>query len=325
MNEAIGTKKAPAAAGANGDQAIEDVAMFKRKRVLIPLLLAVIVVAIGGWYWYTNNYSFVGTDDAYIDANRLSVSPKLMGRIVRLAFDEGDTVAKGDTLVKLEDTDLLAQLEKASAAVRYNTRNAEIQTVNLEKTRDDFARTEKQYKGEIATQEQFTHAQNALKLSEAQADMVQAQIATAQADLNIVKTQLNNTVITAPFSGVIAKRWVLQGEVVQPGQTIYSMYDIKNIWVIANYEETKLRAIKPGLPVDVQIDALPSSKLLGKVLWIGRSTTSQFALIPASNASGNFTKITQRVPVKIALETIPSALRGKLLPGLSATVHIKTR
>jgi membrane fusion protein, multidrug efflux system len=315
----------PAASPVTIDQSIDDLPIFKRKRVLIPILLALVAVAVGGWYWYVNNYSFVGTDDAYVDANRLSVSSKLMGRIERLTFDDGDTVTRGDTLVKLEDTDLLAQLEKAQAALRYNTRNAEIQSVNHEKARDDFSRTEKQFKGEIATQEQFTHSQNALKLSAAQADMVQAQIATAQADLNIVKTQLNNTVILAPFSGVIAKRWVMQGDVVQPGQAILSMYDIKNIWVTANYEETKLRAIKPGLAVDVLIDAFPGIALRGKVLWIGKTTASQFALIPASNASGNFTKITQRVPVRITLDTIPESFNGQLLPGLSATVHIKTR
>ena len=215
----------PPSAQGGADQAIEETPMFQRKRVLVPLLLAVAVVIAGGWYWYVHNYSFVGTDDAYIDANRLSVSTKIMGRIVKLGADEGDTVKQGDTLIKLDDSDLLPQLAKAEASVRYYTRSSEVSSVNLEKARDDFARSDKQFKGQIVTQEQYNHSQNALKLAEAQADLTQSQIATSQADVNIIKTQLGNTVIIAPFTGVIAKRWVMQGDVVQPGQTVFSMYD----------------------------------------------------------------------------------------------------
>jgi membrane fusion protein, multidrug efflux system len=316
--------QSPAVNG-GGDQPIDDVPMFKRKRVIVPLLIAVLVVVAGGWYWYAHTYSFIGTDDAFIDANRCTISSKLMGRISRLGADEGDTVRQGDTLVALDNSDLMSQLAKAEASVRYYTRSAEISAVNLEKAKDDFSRTEKQFKGGIATQEQFNHAQNALKLAEAQADMAQSQITTAQADHNIIETQLGNCFVTAPFTGVVAKRWVMQGEVVQPGQAVFSAYDVKNVWVNANYEETKLRKIRPGMRVDVALDAFPGHVLPGRVLWIGKTTASQFSLIPASNASGNFTKITQRVPVKIAVAAPPSGAGVSLLPGLSATVHIFTR
>ncbi|MDD5675958.1 MAG: HlyD family secretion protein [Chitinivibrionales bacterium] len=324
MNDPAGIKRATAQAAAtvDGDEPIEEAALFKRKRVILPLLGALIVVVVGAWFWYVKTFSFIGTDDAFVDADRGTISAKLMGRIVRLSVDEGDTVTAGDTLVKLEDTDLLAQKAKAEAAVRFNSRNAEIQTVNLEKARDDYSRADKQFKAQIATQEQFNHAQSALKLAEAQADMAQAQIATAKADLNIVTTQLANTAICAPFSGVIAKRWAMQGDVVQPSQAIFAMYDIKHLWVTANYEETKLRVIKPNMRVDVFIDAYPQMALHGTVLWIGQTTASQFSLIPASNAAGNFTKITQRVPVKIKLDPIAAGSGIILRPGLSATVHI---
>jgi membrane fusion protein, multidrug efflux system len=306
-------------------QSIEDVPAFKKKRIVIPLFLTVVVVVIGGWYWYAHNSYFIGTDDAAIDANHVTISAKMMGRIVSLKFDEGDTVKQGDTLAKLDDTDLNAQLSKADASVRYLTRSAEISTVNLEKAKNDFARAEKQFKSTIITQEQYDHAGDALKLAQAQADMAQSQIATSQADIKIINTQINNSVILAPFAGVIAKRWMMQGDVIQPGQAIFSLYDTKNIWVTANYEETKIHSIKPGMNVEINIDAFPGKLMKGKVLWIGKTTAAQFSLMPANNASGNFTKITQRVPVRIAIDTTTSSKDIALIPGLSSTVRILVR
>jgi membrane fusion protein (multidrug efflux system) len=262
----------------------------------------------------------IATDDAYLEAYRSTISSKVPGRIVMLKGDEGDTVAKGDTLVRLDDSDLRAQFQKAEASLRFLTRSVEISSVNKAKALDDYARIEKQFKAQVVSQEQYNHAESARKLSEAQLDKDEAQIATAQADLLIVKTQIADMVIIAPFSGIIAKRWVLAQDVVQPGQAIFSMFDHKHVWITANYEETKLRNIRPGLRVRISIDAYPGVEIAGKVESIGRSTASQFSLIPANNAAGNFTKITQRVPVKIAVESAPPSV--SLLPGLSAYTRI---
>jgi len=310
------------AARNGGDQSIDDVPMFKRKRVLIPFALLLVAAVAAVWFWYVRQNTFVGTDDASIDSNRATISSRVLGRIVFLGADEGDSVKAGDTLVKLDDIDLKAQLMKAEASYRYLTRNVEIATVNKARALDDYERVEKQFKSEIIPQEQFSHADNARKLAEAQNDVATAQIATALADLAIVKAQLANTVIVAPFAGVIARRWVLTGDVVSPGQAIFSLFDKSHIWVTANYEETKLRQIKPGLSVQITLDAFPGVALQGKVLTIGRSTASQFSLIPAGNASGNFTKVTQRVPVKLSIEP---AAGVALLPGLSASVRIFVR
>jgi membrane fusion protein, multidrug efflux system len=307
---------------AGDDQPIDDVALFRRKRVIIPLLLLLIATIIGAGYWYLKRHASVSTDDAFVDADRMTVSPKMLGRIERLLVDEGDTIRAGDTLVRLDDADLRAQLAKVNASIRSLTQNGEIAAVNLAKAQDDFSRTEKQFAGKIVTQEQFNHAGSALKLAQAQAAAAAAQIATAQADLAIVKTQLGNTVLCAPFNGVVAKRWALTGEIVQPGQAIFSLYDKKNIYVTANFEETKLHSIHVGQAVTIAVDALPGHAYVGKVTSIGRSTASLYSLIPANNASGNFTKITQRVPVKIAFGRSSGA---DLLPGLSAYVAIAVR
>ena len=306
--------------GPTDDQPIEEVAMFKRKRVIIPLFLLLVGVIAAVVLWYMHKYSSIATDDAFVEANRATISSKILGRIVLLKYDEGDTVRAGDTLVKLDDADLRAQLAKAEATLRLITRSVEISSVNKAKALDDYGRTEKQFKSQIVSQEQFSHAENARKLAEAQVDRDEAQVAAARADLTIVITQIANTAITAPFSGIIAKRWVLSGDVVSPGQAMFSMFDHKHIWVTANYEETKLRNIRPGMRVAISIDAFPGQPVSGRVESIGRSTASQFSLIPASNASGNFTKVTQRVPVKIAIESSPAAV--SLLPGLSAYTRI---
>jgi membrane fusion protein (multidrug efflux system) len=305
-----------------GDQSIDDVPMFKRKRILVPLLLLLVALAAGGWYWYVKNYSSAFTDDAYIDADKVSLSAKLLGRISFLKVDEGDTVKAGDTLVRLDDADLQAQLARAQDALRYTMRSLEVAAVNLDKAQDDYNRTAQQYQGDIVPREQYNHASEALRLAKAQNDMVQSQIATSQADCNIIRTQIDNSVIIAPFSGVVAKRWVLQGDVVQPGQTMLSIYDFSHLWVTANYEETKLRDIHLGSQASFTVDAYPGVELYGKVIMMGKSTASQFSLIPPSNASGNFTKVTQRVPIKISIESTPPT-RVALVPGLSVLVRIK--
>ena len=101
--------------GGNGDQPIDDVPMYRRKRVLLPMSILLLAVIGGGWYWYVQHFLSVATDDAYIDANRVTISAKLLGRIVALKADEGDTVRQGDTLVRLDDVDLRAQLARAEA------------------------------------------------------------------------------------------------------------------------------------------------------------------------------------------------------------------
>jgi membrane fusion protein, multidrug efflux system len=315
--------KGPPSAGngaANGDQPIAEVPMFKRKRVIIPLLLLVAGMTAAVFFWYVQRFSSVATDDAFVEAYRATISSRILGRIAQLKGDEGDTVRAGDTLVRLDDADLRAQFAKAEASLRLITRSVEISSVNKAKAIDDYDRMEKQFRSQIVSQEQFSHAENARKLAEAQIDRDQAQVAAAQADLAIVKTQLSNTVIVAPFRGIIAKRWALSGDVVSPGQAIFSMFDNQHVWVTANYEETKLRSMRPGMRVQITIDAFPGQKIAGKVESIGRSTASQFSLIPPGNASGNFTKVTQRVPVKIAVASCPAAV--SLLPGLSAYVRI---
>jgi membrane fusion protein (multidrug efflux system) len=311
-----------------GDESIAEVPLFRKKRVLIPLFLLIIVAAVGAWYWYVNLREFDSTDDAYVDGNRVSISSKILGRIIQLTVDEGDSVKAGQVIVRLDDSDLRAQDEQAKAALAYAQETVTLAKVNVDKAQDDYQRAKIQFDGNIIPKEQYDHAQKSMQAAQAQYSISLAQVGTARAQLGVVQTQLLNTTIAAPFDGVVSKRWALAGDVVQPGQPIFSIYDLQHLWVTANFEETKLASIRLNDPVEISVDAYPDSHFEGKVIQLGANTASQFSLIPPNNASGNFTKVTQRVAVKISIGDTDSSGQSsppQLLPGMSVEVKVKVR
>jgi membrane fusion protein (multidrug efflux system) len=304
-----------------GNQKIESVPLFRKKRVVIPLLIIVILAAIAGWYWYANVRDFVSTDDAYIDADRASIAADMPGRIVQLA------VQKGQVLVVLDDSNLKAQEELAKAGITNADQSVVLSKINLERAREDYLRAEEQFKGRVISKEQFDHAQKAYDAARADYAISLSKVGTSKAQLGVVQTQRQHTTIAAQMDGVVAKKWVLVGDVVQAGQPIYSVYDTKELWVTANLEETKLVRVRQNVLAEIAVDAYHGKKFKGKVFQMGTFTASEFALIPPSNASGNFTKITQRVPVKISIENSSPGEHSAtpLLPGMSVEVKIRVR
>lgn len=302
--------------------------LYSKKRFIIPVLI-IVIAAVFAWKWYEAQLGFVTTDDAFIDANKLNISSKILGRITTLSYDEGDTVNLGQVIVVLDSTDLIAQRNESEASLSYSRETINLEKVNLEKAQEDFNRSESQYKSNIIPKEQFDNARYALNQVKARYELAKSNIRTSAAKLGVIKTQLNNTLIASPMDGIIGKRWVLKGDVVQPGQPIYSVFDLKNLWVTADLEETKLGSIKNGDSVEITVDAYPDQNFAGKVYLIGSNTASQFSLIPPANASGNFTKVTQRVPIKISVQPvdkngIPMQNKNiKLLPGMSVEIKIK--
>jgi membrane fusion protein, multidrug efflux system len=310
------------------DNALTAVPLFRKKRVVIPLVALAVALAIAGWYWYVNLREFVSSDDAYVDGNRVSISSKMLGRIEHLTVDEGDSTTTGQTLVRLDDSDVRAQVEQAKAALVYAEQNVTLTRVNLDKAQEDYQRAKVQFDDNIIPKEQYDHQQKALQAARAQYAIALAQVGTARAQLGVVETQEQNTTIVAPFNGVVSKRWVMAGDIVQPGQPIFSIYDLNNLWVTANFEETKLASIHVMDAVEVSVDAYPDHPFEGKVIQRGTNTASQFSLIPPNNASGNFTKVTQRVPVKISIGRMQSqdgSTPPALLPGMSVEVKVKVR
>ena len=163
--------------------------------------------------------------------------------------------------------------------------------------------------------------QGPLEIAEARRKVEAAaqRIEAARADLALQQTQLGYTELVAPFDGVVAKRFKFRGDYGTPGVPIFSLYDTENLYVTAHLEETKLAGVGPGHAVDVSVDAFPDP-FQGRVLWIGKATGAQFALIPRNLSTGEFTKVIQRVPVRVVVEK--DDRWSQLRPGLSATVAI---
>lgn len=305
----------------NGDEEIESVPLYRKKRILIPLFIFIVIGAIA-WYWYVGQKGFVSTDDAFIDADKATISSKIPGRIINLKAIEGDTIKTGQILAALDILDLKAQEKQFIASTVNAKESITLAKVNLEKAKEDFTRAQTQYKDNIITKEQYDHSAKALDVAQAEYNISLTKPGISQAQQEVVKAQINNSTIYSPIDGVIARKWVLEGDVVQPGQPIFTIFDMKNIWITAQFEETRLAEVTLGANVEISVDTYPNIKFSGKVIQIGSNTASQFSLIPPNNASGNFTKVTQRVPVKISIEKKSNI---NLLPGMSVEVRVKER
>jgi membrane fusion protein (multidrug efflux system) len=301
-----------------------------RKKPLL-ILSAAVVVGVGiaaVLYWYVFLQGYVSTNDAYIDGNRIAVSSKIMGRIVRLTVDEGDGIKRGQLLVQLDTSTLEAQRALAEANISVARQNVELARASLSLVQEDYDRAAAQFKEKITTQSQYDHALNALEMAQIKYKLALGQAKSAERELNVIQAQLSELRITAPVDGVVAKRWAFTGDIVQPGQPILTVYDTSSIWVTVNLEETKISSIHLGDSVEISLDAYSRKKYSGKIILIGAATASQFSLIPPDNASGNFTKVTQRIPLRISIDDAgpPGGKNEKpLLPGMSASIKVRVK
>jgi membrane fusion protein (multidrug efflux system) len=324
-----------------------------RIKVYIPLAIVIIIVIAGAWYWYKDYSMYITTDDAHVDADNVGVSSKITGRIASLYANEGDKVKQGTLLAVLDSTDVISQRNQALALkgqaeanlsqseVKYSSdqKNIRVLEITLERANEDMARAKKQSDGGVITAEQFDHIRKAFETASAQLEAGKAllqvsksiistsstAVAASDAQIKVFDAQLKNTRLYAPADGLISRRWLLPGDVVQPGQSIFTVTLSKNLWVVAYPEETNISKIHEGQAVILIIDAFPETKFSGKVFLIGSSTASVFSLIPANNASGNFTKVTQRIPIRISIESSDKSKElssFNILSGMSVVVKI---
>jgi membrane fusion protein (multidrug efflux system) len=322
-------------------------------KMYIPLTIVAIGLIIGGIIWYLDYSSYLKTDDAYITSDNVSVSAKILGRISKLYVEEGDSVSENQLLAELDSMDLLAQKQqilasklqteatKLQAEAKFVSDQKSIKVLEIanEKAMEDFQRAKMQYEGGVTTTEQFEHAKRAEETAKAQLEAAKAQLTVSKAQINtaeasivgaiaqigVIETQLNNTRLYAPVTGVVAKRWLLPGDIVQPGQSIYSVNDNRKFWVIAYLEETKMGNLHIGQKVKFTIDTYPGDEFSGEIFMLSPSTASQFSLIPPNNASGNFTKVTQRVPIKVSIDAVEGAKdlsAFQFRTGISAVIKI---
>ena len=322
----------------------------------ITLILVMIIVVTGGIYWYLDYMKYVSTDDAHVDSDNVAISSKILGRVVHLYANEGDSVKKDMLIAELDSTDLLAQREntfavknqavaskiQAEAKYHYDEENIKTLEVTLQRTLDDFNRAKEQAAGDVITKEQFEHIKKSYESAQAQLDAAKtnltvskaminsasASIETAGTQINLIETQLKNTKIYAPFDGIVAKRWLLPGDIAQPGQSVLTITSSEKLWVVAFLEETKLTNIHIGQKATFTIDAFPDVVFYGNIFYIGSNSASQFSLIPPNNASGNFTKVTQRIPIKISIDGVEKQGNLKnynIISGMSAVIKIQKK
>jgi membrane fusion protein, multidrug efflux system len=290
----------------------------KGPKLVGSIILAVAVVGAlvyGAMYWM-DSVAYVGTDDAAIDGRQVKLSSKMMGRISEIKAAEGDKVKTGQVLAVLEDKDLRAQETQALASLNYAKENLSLAKVNLDKSEEDFNRMRQLFSVAATTKENFDHAQKALDVSKAQYTLAQASVDTSTAQLGVLEAQLLNVSISTPIDGTVEKVSLNPGDLAQPGQTILSVNNLGSVWVIANFEETKIGRIRVGAPVKITVDAYGGRVFEGKVDMI------RAGIVPSAFQIGEFTKTTQRVPVRISFQSLPETVT--LLPGMSVEVKVRT-
>jgi len=316
-----------------------------KRKPLIVLTVVLIIGAIVGlisWFMLRN---FESTDDAFIDGHIIDVSPRISAQVVEVYIDDNQEVTKGKLLVQLDPRDYQVALEKAQAQLleaRAGVQQAQAQALQAqaqlaqEKAQFDIAninytRDENLYQQDLravakqdvdSTQATYDAAQAtveagkaAVQAAESQLGSAQAAVSAAQSAVDDAALQLSYTHIAAAEPGRITRKTVEPGDYVTPGQTLFSIVQ-HDVWVTANFKETQLTRMKQGLPVSIKIDAFPNRDFKGHVDSFQLGTGSRFSVLPAENATGNYVKVVQRVPLKILFDEPEDALMN-LAPGMS--------
>src|SRR6266704_981706 len=305
------------------------------------VLLGLVAVGIRRWIY---SLSHVSTDNAQVDGHIIPILPKVGGYVVEVRTDENRQVKAGDTLVVLDDRDYKARLAQAEADLavalagvsnRARVGQAEAQVAqmqaNAEKAHADLERIKPLAEKDIVPKQALDAADATARaadaaLAAAQAALLgaDARVAAARAARDQAALNLSYTRITAPSEGVVSKKSVELGQLVQPGQPLMSEVPLGDVWVTANLKETQTADVTPGDPADFTVDAYGSRHFNGHVESLSPATGAEFSLLPPDNATGNFTKVVQRVPVRIRPDAQHDSTHP-LRPGMSVVVTITTK
>jgi membrane fusion protein (multidrug efflux system) len=332
------------------------------KRALRTLLLVVlpIVAVVGGGTLYLNGGRYVTTDDAYVGAQKVLITPDISGKIAKIIVKEGQQVRQGDELFEIDDVPYRLAVDQAKAAleqarVTHGNLVANIKIYGdmldlasrgVDLKQKDVDRKTSLAKSNFGSQLDLDNAANALVLAGAGVQYVRQQISTAKtqllgdADLPVEKfppyveakaklddaqRNLDHTVLRAPISGVATQVEQIQlGRFVAAGTPVFSVIDIATPWVDANLKENDFTYIEVGQTVELDVDAFPNHAFKGTIGSLSPGTGAQFAILPPQNATGNFVKVVQRVPVRIYFDQSDKFV-AKLKAGMSVNVSVDTR
>jgi membrane fusion protein (multidrug efflux system) len=309
----------------------------RKRRLLLRGLVAVIVVVAIGWalYYFFIDRWYESTDDAYVNGNVVQITPQVPGTVVSIGAEDNDYVREGQVLVKLDPSNADVALTQAEAALAQTVRKVRGLYSTVHSSRADVAAREaavqqakadyQRRKGLAASgaisAEELSHARDALTTAESALAAAQAQFATTDALVSDTKIASHpdvkaaaarvraawlddqRTTLVAPVSGYVAERSVQVGQRVQPGTPLMAVVPLHQVWVDANFKETQLQDMRIGQPVTLTSDLYGGDVTYhGHVQGLGVGTGSAFSLLPAQNATGNWIKIVQRLPVRIALD-----------------------
>ncbi|MDH2066775.1 multidrug efflux MFS transporter periplasmic adaptor subunit EmrA [Pantoea sp. GD03673] len=329
----------------------------KRKSVLIVLALIFVLIGIAwGVYWFLVLRHFQETDDAYVAGNQVQVMAQVSGSVNKVWFEDTDFVKKGDVLVSLDKTDAEQAFEKAQTALATSVRQTHqlmingkqyqasitLQQTALAQAEADLKRREPLGAANMIGREELQHARDAVATAKAQLDVAIQQYNANQA--MILNTSLENqpavqqsaaalrdawlalqrTEIRSPMDGFVSRRSVQVGSQITTSTPLLAVVPATNLWVDANFKETQLAGVRIGQPATVVADIYGDDVVYqGKVVGLDMGTGSAFSLLPAQNATGNWIKVVQRLPVRIELNQDDIA-RHPLRIGLSTLVKIDT-
>jgi membrane fusion protein (multidrug efflux system) len=329
----------------------------KRKSVLIVLALIFVLIGIAwGVYWFLVLRHFQETDDAYVAGNQVQVMAQVSGSVNKVWFEDTDFVKKGDVLVSLDKTDAEQAFEKAQTALATSVRQTHqlmingkqyqasitLQQTALAQAEADLKRREPLGAANLIGREELQHARDAVATAKAQLDVAiqqynanqamilntslenQPAVQQSAAELRDAWLALQRTEIRSPMDGFVSRRSVQVGSQISTSTPLLAVVPATNLWVDANFKETQLAGVRIGQPATVVADIYGDEVVYqGKVVGLDMGTGSAFSLLPAQNATGNWIKVVQRLPVRIELNQDDIA-RHPLRIGLSTLVKIDT-
>ncbi|MGP8237424.1 MAG: HlyD family secretion protein [Limisphaerales bacterium] len=331
---------------------------------IVLAVVGLLIVVAASLYYFRFIAPFETTDNASIEGHVTPIAPQVAGRVAQLLVQDNQAVKRGDVLLEIDSRDYEAKLEQARAGLaaaksqlaqanaqfavdqaKAGEEKASVIAAEAEASRAqaDLKRyqavesravsrsqldlVESQARSAAA---QVEVARNKVLAAEAQVGLSQASIQNAAADIRqseaaILQAELNlsYTKVTAPEDGHVTRRTVEQGAFVQPGQALMAMVS-RPLWIIANFKETQLARMRVGQPVEIEVDAYPGRRFGGHVESIQSGSGARFSMFPPENATGNFIKVVQRVPVKILFDAVPN-LDLTLGPGMSVEPSVRVK
>ncbi|ALD99605.1 MULTISPECIES: HlyD family efflux transporter periplasmic adaptor subunit [Pseudomonas] len=327
----------------------------KRKFLLIGLAIVVVILALGIWAWYEIYGQWSEeTDDAYVNGNVVEITPLVTGTVISIGADDGDLVHEGQVLLKFDPSDAEVSLQSAEANLGKVVRQVRglysnvdgmkaqlaAQRAAVQTAQDNYNRRRSLAAGGAISQEELSHARDSLTSAQSALNNIQQQLSTSVAlvddtvvsshpDVKAAAAQLRQaylanarSTLVAPVTGYVAKRTVQLGQRIQPGTATMAVIPLDQLWIDANFKETQLGKMRIGQPVEISSDLYGSDvKYSGTIDSLGAGTGSAFALLPAQNATGNWIKIVQRVPVRVHINPEELA-KYPLRIGLSTTVEV---